>query len=89
MALDWDEANTDHIAWHGIDPEEAEEALGDPDATPAHTYRGPGGERRSAIIGKTENGRFLFVVFTFQGGLLRVVTARDATPNEKRRYRRL
>jgi uncharacterized DUF497 family protein len=40
-------------------------------------------------IGPTEGGRFLVVVFRrLGGGLVRVITARDATPKEKRAYGR-
>ena len=43
------------------------------------------GERRWAVLGATEAGRILFVVFTQRSRLVRVITARDA---RKRRYRR-
>ncbi len=88
MEFDWDDANLEHIARHGVEPGEAEEALTDPSATRAGTYRGPSGERRGSIVGKTEDGRVLFVVFTFRRGAVRVVTARNADATEKSRYHR-
>ncbi|MDL2342660.1 BrnT family toxin [Deinococcus sp. MIMF12] len=87
MDFDWDEANTEHIARHGIEPEEAEEALGDPHVVKGQAHRRDSQEPRAAVLGQTEFGRLLFVVFTVRAGRLRVVTARDATVNEKRRYR--
>ncbi len=87
MNFDWDSANINHIARHSVRPEEAEEALLDRKriGTPAYQVEN---ERRWAILGKSNNGRILFIVFTRRNGLIRVVTARDATSKEKRRYRR-
>ncbi|THF68413.1 BrnT family toxin [Deinococcus sp. Arct2-2] len=87
MEFDWDEANEEHIGQHDVDAAEAEEALSDPDATPAHAHRGPSGDPRGAVVGQTEDGRYLFVVFIVRAGSIRVITARDATQTEKRRYR--
>ena len=85
--FDWDEGNLDHIAEHGLLPEEVEEALLDPWRVAATAYQVPG-ERRRAALGATAIGRLLFVVFIRRGTLLRVVTARDATTREKSQYRR-
>jgi uncharacterized DUF497 family protein len=85
--FDWDDANVDHLARHDVTPEEAEGALSDPSRIGAPAYAVEG-ERRRALIGATEDGRVLFVVFARRGQGVRVVTARNATPSEKRRYRR-
>lgn len=79
----WDDANIAHIAAHGVSPEEAEQALS----------RAPRARRarfdRYVAVGPTEGGRFLAVVFRQLGsGVVRVITARDATPKEKRAYGR-
>lgn len=85
--FEWDDANIEHIAWHGVEPWEAGEALLDAGriGTAAYNVRG---ETRWAILGATEAGRILFVVFTRRSGRIRVVTSRDAEGKEKRRYRR-
>jgi uncharacterized DUF497 family protein len=85
--FDWDDDNIDHIRRHGVDPEEAEEAVTDPRriGTPAYSTSR---ESRFAVFGTTEAGRLLFVVFTRRRLLIRVITARDAAPNEKRQHRR-
>jgi uncharacterized DUF497 family protein len=85
--FDWDTGNVEHISEHQIEPEEAEQALLDPGRIPAPAYQAQH-ERRRAVLGATESGRVLFVVFTHRAGRLRVVTARDATDRERRRYRR-
>ena len=46
------------------------------------------GERRFGLVGCTEDGRVLFVVYTIRHGLVRVVTAPDASAATRRRYRR-
>ncbi|MDT7909987.1 BrnT family toxin, partial [Thermus sp.] len=84
VEFDWDEANTAHIARHGVRPEEA---LANPRRLVLR-IRSQAGEERWAALGATEAGRILFVVFTRRRGRARVITARDATPEEKRRYRK-
>jgi uncharacterized DUF497 family protein len=84
--FDWDDANIDHIAAHGVELEEVEEVLLDPRRIGAPA-RNTAGEQRWAVIGATEEGRVLLVVFTRRGELARVITARDANRAQKRRYR--
>ena len=85
MAFIWDDANLEHIARHGVDDLEAEEALRDPRGVPAPAYNRD--ERRLAFIGATSAGRRLYTVYTKRGGDIRVITAYDADAKQKRRYR--
>lgn len=85
--FDWDNGNVDHVRVHGIEPEEAEEALLDPRALGVGAYTARG-ERRQGALGSTESGRVLVVIFTERRGRPRVITARDASVTEKRRYHR-
>lgn len=85
--FDWDNGNIDHIGAHGVSVEEAEQAMLDQGRIPSPAYQ-TSGERRSAVLGSTEEGRLLFVVYTFRRGLIGVVTARDATASERQTYRR-
>ena len=84
---DWDEFNIDHIQRHGVQPEETEEALADPLRIAGRAYN-TYGERRTAAVGATLDGRILYVVYTLRYGKYRVITARDAEPSERIRYRR-
>lgn len=43
-------------------------------------------ERRYYALGETDTGRRLFVVFTIRGELVRVISARDMSPRERRAY---
>ena len=85
--FDWDAANVEHIARHGVYPNEVEETLLDPDRV-ARIARDMRGEVRRAVLGAAEAGRLLFVVYTIRGGKIRPVTSRDATDGEKKAYRR-
>ena len=70
-----------------MEPEEAEEARLDTQRISRDVYNLAGEHRRGAV-GTSEGGRILFVVFTIRRGRVRIITARDATFVEKRRYRR-
>lgn len=88
MEFDWDTANIEHIARHGVEPEEAEEAVSDSRRVKAPAYHAENGERRQAVTGKTEDGRLLTVVMTVRNEFYRVITAREANATERRAYRR-
>ena len=71
--FDWDSANIGHIAAHDVVPEEAEEViLGDPLDIGFEVVEG---EERSSHVGQTNLGRILWIVITFRGERMRVVTA--------------
>lgn len=81
--FEWDAANIEHIARHGVTPEEAEQVLANDPVLLSGASRGT--EFRTVRLGKTNAGRYLTVVYTIKGGKIRVVTAYPM----KRRYRKL
>jgi uncharacterized protein len=86
--LIWDEWNERHIADHGVDPQEVEETVSDPSSLFLRT-RGSARVRRSIVLGLTDSGRYLFVVLEpFGEGRANVVTARDMSDGERRRFKR-
>jgi uncharacterized protein len=85
--FEWDDGNLDHIDVHRVSADEVEEALLDPNRRRTASYN-TDREKRRAFIGATEAGRILFVVYTRRSSRVRAVTARDATDDERRRYRR-
>ena len=85
--FDWDDEIEDHIAKHGVTPDEVEDAMVDPRQIADVAYSTPT-ERRYAIIGATEAGRILFVVFTLRRGRIRIVTAFNAPRRARLCYRR-
>jgi uncharacterized DUF497 family protein len=83
----WPQDRIDHIARHGVTPEEVEQVcLGRPLVQRAKSQ---GQHPIYYILGQTEAGRYLFsVVIRFPDGKGYVVTARPMTDKEKGRYRR-
>ena len=83
MEIEWDEGSIEHIAAHRVQPHEVEAVL-----------RGKhllvkGRRRRYYVLGQTEAGRYLFVVLgQKRSGRFRVITAREMTQAERRRFRR-
>jgi uncharacterized protein len=88
--LFWRPDRIDHIARHGVRPEEVEDALfgdesgillrvGPAERNPTETlYR---------YFGRTDAGRRLLIVLLYLGeGAAMPVTARDMTPAERRRF---
>ncbi len=43
-------------------------------------------EDRYQVLGKTDEGRILFLAFTLRGNRIRVITARDANRKERKAY---
>ncbi len=81
--FEWDDRNEEHLAAHGVDPSEAEEVL----RRESLEEEGRGALRLA--WGTTSFGRHLLVVFAPRGaGAARVITARDMSPREKKRFRR-
>lgn len=81
--FEWDDDNVFHIARHDFTPEEVEEVFGGD-----HKVR-RAREKRYLALGETFDGRLAFVVFRrLQGGLVRVITARDMDASERRLFRR-
>jgi uncharacterized DUF497 family protein len=69
----WDEANTTHIAEHGVTPAEAEHVI---ENGPLYIdYSIQGGEIRHREVGETVTGRVLLVVSTTRDDQIRVITA--------------
>lgn len=74
-----------NLAKHGVTFETACEAFFDPFLRLMDA--GQHDEERLAFVGETEHGTMLFVVYVERGGdVFRLVSARNATPAERRDY---
>lgn len=84
----WPKERIDHIARHGVTPEEVEDVcFGDPLIQRA---KSEGENPVYYMLGQTTSGRYLFcVVIAFPDGTGYPVTARPMTNKEKLQYRRL
>jgi uncharacterized protein len=85
--FEWDAFNVGHIARHGVQPPEAEEALAG-DARTIRSVVSGSGEERWLSVGSTSRGRLLAVVWTVRGTRVRVVTAYAADKRLQRFYER-
>lgn len=87
LKFEWDEAKTvSNVAKHGVAFEEAATAFGDPlsrtIADPEHSDE----EDRYVLVGMTTLNRLVVVVHTEAEDTIRVISARLATPGERRDY---
>jgi len=81
--LEWDDANVEHIAWHGVSQKEVDEVCYGEHLSERET------RNRYVLSGKSENGRFVNVVIERIGkGMFRPITAFDMSERYKTMYRR-
>ena len=82
--LHWDDHIRDHIARHGVTPEEAEQVfLNDP--LDLGWYE-ECEEMRSDMIGQTKRGRILQIVITMKEEQIRIVTSYELSTVLRKRY---
>jgi uncharacterized DUF497 family protein len=85
-SLAWDDENVEHIARHRVSPAEVEQLCFAAEKVVLRAERAG----RYVILGRTEAGRYLTVVVTTpRQGRVRVITARDMSDRERRRYAQL
>ena len=83
--FDWDAANVAHIGRHDVTQGEVVEAMRDVGSIHAtHSVRF--GEKRYSMLGRTTEGRLLFVAYTLRSGAIRPVTAYTASRKDQRIY---
>lgn len=66
---------------HAVEQDEVEQAFFNP---PYRLRRSKAG--KYLLYGRSMGGRYLFVVFAWEGGLVRIISARDMLPGERRYY---
>jgi uncharacterized DUF497 family protein len=83
VRFDWDEGNRAKCQKHGVSLEEIEYVLSRPFAVrPSPTSK----EQRSFAIGKTSEGRYIFIVFMTRREYIRAISARYMHRKEVQRY---
>ncbi|MBX2997569.1 MAG: BrnT family toxin [Caldilineaceae bacterium] len=88
IAFEWDDGNEEKI-WvrHGVSATEAEECFFDRDKRLLHDHlHTTDFEARYILLGRTRRSRLLLIVFTVRGDSVRVISARDCTPKERKLY---
>jgi uncharacterized protein len=83
----WNDWNLEHIAQHGVSPEEAERVV----ECALRPYPELRGEDKWRVVGRGNGGRWLQVVFVFDPedeDAAYVIHARPLTDREKKRERK-
>jgi len=87
MTYEWHRLKAEsNLKDHGVSFEEARTVFDDPLADFAPDVLHSFDETRFAAMGTSEQGRLLVVVFTERGDTIHIITAREATPKERRHY---
>jgi len=91
MRFEWDsKKNLTNIRKHGVSFEEAQEVFDDPLHIAVLDHRFSYFEERWITIGRTEKRRLIVAAhlyFDHEGEeVIRIISAREATPNERRQY---
>ena len=85
MNIEWDHRKAAaNLRKHGIDFSDAATMLHDEQALTVKDSRAA--EDRFVSLGMDALGRVLVVVFTWRGSVARLISARKATPRERRQY---
>ncbi len=87
--FEWDREKADaNFDKHGVTFEEAASVFFDPLSITIDDPKHSVGTRRYVIVGHSILQRILVVVHTDRGDMIRIISARTATPAEKRNYER-
>ena len=85
--FEWDTHNSDKIrAKHGVTPVECEQVFFNLPVIVADDAKHSESENRFYVLGQTDSGRLLFLVFTIRKDKARVISARDMNKKEKKVY---
>ena len=87
MRFEWDRDKAEsNLGTHGVSFDEAVTAFYDPLAATFDDPDHSRGERRLITVGFSAQGRLLVVCHTERRGTVRLITARRATPRERKRH---
>ena len=85
--FEWDEGNAvKNWEKHGVSQSECEQIFFSKPLIVKRDKKHSVVETRFFALGKTDTDRLLFIVFTVRGEKIRVISARDMTRAERRRY---
>jgi uncharacterized DUF497 family protein len=87
MAYEWDENKAaTNLSKHGVSFDEAKTVFDDPLYVDFYDPDHSLGEHRFILLGQSAKGRLLFVSYMERNGSIRLISAREATPSERRAY---
>jgi hypothetical protein len=89
LSFEWDEGKASaNLAKHGVSFSEASTVFADPLSRTIPDPLHSDDEGRFIIVGESAAGRALVVVHTHRGESVRIISARKATPRERKDYER-
>lgn len=87
VGFQWDRGNaTKNWEKHEVSQAECEQVFFNRPLLVQYDVSHSQGEIRYFALGRTDEDRLLFIAFTIRDDLIRVISARDMTQNERRRY---
>lgn len=87
VGFDWDKGNREkNWVKHRVTMEECEQVFGNGPRLIADDPGHSRGEVRYSMLGKTDGGRRLRVIYTIRGDSVRVISARDQSKKERSKY---
>lgn len=84
--FEWDRGNIDKNIKHKVKNQECEQVFFDENKIIFKDVLHSAAEKRFVLIGKTENERCLYIIFTYRGKKIRVISARDINKKEVKLY---
>ncbi len=85
--FEWDESNlTKNWEKHRVRTSECEQVFFNLPLIVAEDLAHSVAETRYFVLGQTDGGRRLFLVFTIRKRRIRIISARDMSPKERRMY---
>ena len=85
--FEWDKYNSEKIRKkHGVTSVECEQVFFNLPVIAGDDEKHSETENRFYVLGQTDSGRLLFLVFTVRKNKLRVISARDMNKRERRVY---
>ncbi len=86
MEFDWDGGNQlKSLIKHGVSQEESEQVFLNPYVLRIDENHSRA-EMRFELLGKTDSGKALFIIFTTRNNKIRIISARPANKNERNVY---
>lgn len=87
MRFEWDPKKAEsNLAKHGVSFDEASSVFGDPLATSVADPEHSVGEERFLTTGISHQQRVVIVWHADRGDVIRIIGAREVTPQERRTY---
>jgi len=86
IEFEWDKGNIGKNKKHGVEDKEGEEVFLDENKIIYKDVVHSQKEKRFIVIGKNEQGRLLFISFTYRRKRMRIISVRDTDRKEKNLY---